>query len=325
MGTFVGRRAHHHRSPLRIAVLVVAALQLLVAGPAMAADPPADVVLDGSLTVRFVAEGDGSPLAGADVIVEASRPAVDPVAFQTLSGTTDADGLAAFSGVARAADGADPVTLAVSATLTRANDCGGSETFDAATTVEGGPTLTVELSASGSSSCVAFPLLGTVVDAEGEPFAVADAAATITYPGAEPETVAVDIADDGSFAILLHGWAGEGSTEVALLVLGEPRQVPGDDGCMDVVADVADVSWTIDVPQAPDPTLVIASPTVVGSVCDGGTGTPAPAPTLPPTDTLAAADSGSATARPAIGGLLVVAVLLGLAVVGSRRLSRRGN
>jgi hypothetical protein len=335
MGTFVGRRARHPRSPLLVASVVVAALQLALVGPVLAADPPADVVLDGVVTVTFVAEGsDPVPLADATVSLEASRPTIEPVPFQTLTATTDADGRAEFSGVARGAEGADPVSLAVTATLTRANDCGGSETFDGATTVDAAAEVTVELVGSAASSCVAFPIIGLVIGADGEPFAVAEAAATITYPDSEAQTVAVDVAADGSFAILLRGWAGGGSTEVQLLVLGETRQVPGDDGCTDVVADIADVAWTLDAPQAPDPSLVLASPTVVGSVCDGGLGTPAPeapapqapAPvvTLPPTDALPGDPAASATRDPA-GATLLVLGILALAAAGGWRLSRRGS
>jgi hypothetical protein len=310
-------------------MLVVVALPLALAGPALAADPPPDVVLDGTVTVRFVAEDpDAPPLGDATVTVEASRPGVDPEAFQTLTGTTDAGGTVAITGVARPADGAASVALAISATLTRANDCGGSETFDGATTVEAAVDVTVELVGSAASSCVAFPVMGLVVGADGEPFPVAEAAATISYPGADPERIGVEVADDGSFAILVRGWAGTGSTDVELIVLGRTRQVPGDDGCTDVVADVADVTWTLDVPQAPDPSLVLASPTVVGSVCDTG-GTPAaPAPTvtvtLPPTDGLPT-PGAEAAATPNPGAILALVAVLAGALAGAWRLSRRGS
>ena len=132
MGTSVVRSARHRRPSWFVALVASMTLGLLLAGPALAADPPADVVLDGVVTIRFVDGVDGSPLAGAAVTIEASRPEIDIEPFQTRSGETAADGSVAIDGVARAADGAAPVTLAISASLARDNDCGGVETIDAA-------------------------------------------------------------------------------------------------------------------------------------------------------------------------------------------------
>ena len=318
------------RSSWSVAVATATFLGLVLAGPALAADPPADVVLDGVVTVRFVDGIDGTtPLADATVIVEAARPDVDPMPFQTLSGQTDGDGTAVLDGVARAADGAGPVTLTISASLSRDNDCGGIETIDGATTVEAAATVSVELPGGASSSCAAFPILGLVLDGDDEPFPVDDAAATISYPGAQPETVDVEVGEDGSFGIVLRAWSGEGTTDVHLTVLGAAREVPGTGDCVDTVAHVADVTWTLEAPVAPEPTVVTAQPVVLGSVCTG-TGTPAPAAptiTLPPTD--AAGPGARATGR--VSGAVVilalvgfVAVLAGL-VVPTRRISRRGS
>ena len=331
MGTSVVRSARHRRPSWFVALVASMTLGLLLAGPALAADPPADVVLDGVVTIRFVDGVDGSPLAGAAVTIEASRPEIDIEPFQTRSGETAADGSVAIDGVARAADGAAPVTLAISASLARDNDCGGVETIDAATTVEAAESVAIDLVGDASSSCAAFPVFGMVLDANDEPFAVDDAAATITYPATDPETVDVEVASDGSFAIILRAWSGEGSTDVHLTVLGTPREAESANGCTDTVAEVADLSWTLDEPVAPEPMIVTADAVVLGSVCTG-TGTPgAPAPrvTLPPTDVIAAAgpSAGDEAGAPAALGSLAMVGLVALlaALVGPRRISRRGS
>ena len=307
------------------------AIGLVLAGPALAADPPADVVLDGVVTVTFVDGSDGTtPLADATVVVEAARPDVDPMPFQTLTGHTDADGTAVIGGVARAADGAPSVSLTISASLARDNDCGGTETVDGSTTVDATASVTVQLAGDASSSCAAFPVLGLVLDGDGQPFPVEDAAATITYPGAAPETVDVEVAEDGTFGIVLRAWSGEGSTEVHLSVVGAAQELPGADDCVDTVAQLADVTWTLEAPVAPEPSIVTARPVVLGSVC-AGAGTPAPAAptvTLPPTDTAPSAGASSHGGPPA--ALLVVALLGSLALllglVGpTRGVSRRGS
>ena len=61
------------RSSWSVAVLAALLLGLVAAGPVLAADPPADVVLDGVVTVRFVDGIDGTPLTDATVIVEAGE------------------------------------------------------------------------------------------------------------------------------------------------------------------------------------------------------------------------------------------------------------
>ena len=81
---------------------------ILGAGPAAAADPPADVVLDAVVTVHQ-ADPDEGPIAGATVTVTAYRDPASPI--QTVTATTNASGDATLDALARAADGAPAVLL----------------------------------------------------------------------------------------------------------------------------------------------------------------------------------------------------------------------
>lgn len=87
-------------------------------GSALAADPPAappaDVLLDGVVTVRHVDELDG-PLAGSTITVSSYRDPALPI--QVVTATTDDTGLAVLEGIARPADGAPGVHLDVRSDL----------------------------------------------------------------------------------------------------------------------------------------------------------------------------------------------------------------
>ena len=72
--------------------------------PVLAAEPPADVVFDGIVTVTFADPNvdDGAGLAGAEITLDALRPDLgEDATIQTLSGTTGTDGTVVFEGVAR--------------------------------------------------------------------------------------------------------------------------------------------------------------------------------------------------------------------------------
>lgn len=86
----------------------------LVAAPVLAADPPADLVLDGVMTVHHV-DGEDGPISGATITVSSYRDPNTPI--QVLSATTDASGDASIAGVARPAEGAEPVLLDVRSDL----------------------------------------------------------------------------------------------------------------------------------------------------------------------------------------------------------------
>ena len=93
-----------------IAALLAALLATTLALPVLAADPPADVVLDGTVTVTFIDPEDDGPIADAHITLVARRPDLgEDSIIQTLTGQTDADGKAVLTSVARPDDGAPPV------------------------------------------------------------------------------------------------------------------------------------------------------------------------------------------------------------------------
>jgi hypothetical protein len=87
-------------------------------GTALAVDPPAappaDVLLDGVVTVHHVDSVDG-PVAGATITVSSYRDPALPI--QVLTATTDDAGLAVVEGIARPMDGAPAVHLDVRSDL----------------------------------------------------------------------------------------------------------------------------------------------------------------------------------------------------------------
>ena len=223
--------------------------------------------------------------------------------IQTLDGTTDASGQAVFDGVARPADGAPPVELAVTTSVSRvtvtgdgclqADDLQGSATADAATEVE----MAVGVgSASSSIDCSPLVVTGSVLDPDGEPFVVATATASLTTPDGEQD-VSVSVADDGSFRIEVPRWDPAVDATLELTAASAPtKTVDTGDGCGDTYALVATHTWTLADPvTVPDPVTLDAKETVVGEVCRA-TATPRPTttahpttpgtgdPTLPPTD-----------------------------------------
>ena len=325
-----------YRATRLLAILVVAMAMLATAGPAFGAEPPADVVFDGTVTVAFTDQGAGA-LPDADVTLVARRPdlGADDV-IQELAGTTNADGIAVFSSVARPADGAPAVTLDAQAHLERPNECGGgSVVYDGAQSAAAALEVTIQIEVDGTtSSCFAVPISGTVVDADGEPFAVATAFATVTEPDGTVEEPEVSVGPDGAFAFMVSGWS-EGTLDVELTVTSEPMTV--DDprtGCKQLVELVATATWELPGPtQAPPDRSLVAEPVVLSEAC-GSQGTPAPpAPTitLPPTDAVPSASQGAASTWTPGGvvatalALVIAAIVAGLATVSANGISRREN
>jgi hypothetical protein len=101
------------RRPVAVAAIWLIAA-VLGTGVALAADTPADVVLDATVVVRHVDAFDG-PIAGATITVVSYRDPAAPI--QTLTAATDADGVATLTSIARPADGAAPVLLDVRSDL----------------------------------------------------------------------------------------------------------------------------------------------------------------------------------------------------------------
>ncbi len=323
---------HRTTRPI-VSLLAALAVVSLAAGPALAAEPPTDIAFDGAVTVTFTDPHDG-PLPEADIALVASRPdlAADAV-IQELGGQTGADGRIVFTGVARPADGASPIVLDVTAVLERPNDCGGSVRFVGSATAPAALEVTIPVGSEGStSSCLAFPVSGTVLDQRGNAFPVASVVATVTYPGGEIETPTVNVEPDGAFAFKVHGWPGDGDASAELPETGASRTVVDPaSGCRQLVALTADAEWALTPStQGPSPRDLVARPVVLSEAC-GSQGTPAPggaAVTLPPTDTLAAGAGLEPTpAAPADSALPVLAILCAACAlaVSATHLSRRGS
>ncbi|HET9457048.1 MAG TPA: hypothetical protein VFO78_06885 [Candidatus Limnocylindrales bacterium] len=103
-----------YRRPVAVAAVMFVVGLLLAPAAALAADPPADVVLDAVVVVRHVDALDG-PIAGATITVTSYR--VQDAPIQVASATTDDEGAATLAGIARPAEGAGPVLLDVRSDL----------------------------------------------------------------------------------------------------------------------------------------------------------------------------------------------------------------
>jgi hypothetical protein len=315
--------------------------------PVLAAEPPADVVLDGIVTVTFADPNvdDGAGLAGAEITLDALRPDLgEDATIQTLSGTTGTDGTVVFEGVARPDDGAPAVELQATAhlerTVTQPDGCTEAQTYDGTAAAKGALVAAIEIgvmSASSSISCESIPVTGTVVGPDGQPFEVADASVRIAQGGHATEA-GIEVAADGGFAIVVDGWdASTGTTTVDLTVTSPPtREVPGDAGCTDTYALIASQHWELTDPStAPDPVTVTATEEVVGQVCQA-TGTPTPTVdtdgpsatahvTLPPTDTLVTPPSRRTSDLGLLAVLIGTAATMLVALGSAVRVSRRGS
>ena len=246
-----------YRTRRPIAIVLAGYALLLSAVPAMAAEPPADVVFDGTVTVTFTDPADGGAgLAGATVELVALRPDLgDNEIVQELAGPTDAAGQVVFTGVARAEDGAPPVSLEASAHLDRENSCGGTERLSGNATAAGGLEVTIAVEVEGiTSGCTTLPVRGTVLDQDGDPFAVESAAATVTFPDGTVVEPRVTVDPDGAFQFSVRGWAGgePATAELSVSSATTTRQDPDDPGCEQLVALVAADTWALPSPtEAP--------------------------------------------------------------------------
>ena len=320
-----------YRTRRPIGIVLAGFALLLSATSAMAAEPPADVVFDGTVTVIFTDLHAGA-LPGADVTLVARRPDLgEDDGIQELAGTTDADGVAIFSGVARPDDGAPPVTLDARAHLERPNECGGGTVvFDGTASAPAALEVTIPIETDQAlSACFAVPVRGTVLDADGEPFPVATAIATVTAPNGSIDEPEVTVEGNGAFGFMVDGWL-EGTLLVELTVTGEPMTV--DDpktGCKQLVELVATATWELPGPtRAPEPRALVAEPVVLSEAC-GSQGTPeppaAPRITLPPTDTPIARDDPQAAQGLAAGLFILLLISLAATIAAERRVSRRGS
>ena len=145
---------------------------ILGAGPAAAADPPADVVLDAVVTVHQ-ADPDEGPIAGATVTLTAYRDPASPI--QTVTATTNASGDATLGGVARAADGAPAVLVDIRSDRTSSlvDPSGCTETSSWSSEKDGmaaGPATDIVLDPAAKSISIDCPKpRGEVQAATGRP------------------------------------------------------------------------------------------------------------------------------------------------------------
>ena len=160
------------RNTAALAVGVALLASILGAGPAAAADPPADTVLDAIVTVHQ-ADPDEGPIAGATVTLTAYR---DPAApMQIVTATTNASGDATLSGVARATDGAPAVVLDVrsdkTSSLVDPNGCTETASWSSEKTgVAAGPVTDIVLDPAAKSISLDCPApRGEVQAATGRP------------------------------------------------------------------------------------------------------------------------------------------------------------
>jgi len=236
-----------------------------------------------------------------------------------------------FTGVARPDDGAPPVTLDVRAHLERPNECGGgTAVFDGSASAPAALEVTIPIEfVSAGSSCFAVPVRGTVLDADGEPFAVATAIATVAEPDGSIEEPEITVGPDGAFDLMVNGWL-EGTLIVELTVRSEPMTIDDPEtGCKQLVELVATATWELAGPtRAPEPRALVAEPVVLSEAC-GSQGTPeppaAPAITLPPTDTFSTPNVSQAGRGLAAGLFLLLVISLSATIAAERRVSRRGS
>ena len=145
---------------------------MLGAGPAAAADPPADVVLDAVANVNQ-ADTDEGPIAGATITITVYRDQASPI--QIVTATTNASGDATLRGIARPADGASPVLLDVRSDRTRsfvdANGCTETSSWSSETAgLAAAPTMDIVLDPAAKSIAIDCPEpTAEVASATGRP------------------------------------------------------------------------------------------------------------------------------------------------------------
>jgi len=350
---------HMPRATRSIVSLVAGAALLFAAVPPVAAEPPADILFDGVVTVIFDdPEIDPDGIEGADVTLAVVDLAAPDVVLQEEHGTTDSSGIASFTEVARPTDPA--VELLLRATVVRdrsfldSDGCTVNEHLegfaDAAADLEVVIDVGVydEIERACPPPPESFILEGTAVDPDGAPLVIVIGEAILDGSDGR-QALAIETSNEGAFRVTVPGATGpdvERTLKVRLFgpesrtVVDEPEP-----GCITTYAFVGQATWTLIGDERPEPTAIIAAEEMVGAVCgvvqpprppvapnptprppvapDPTEPPAAPDTTLPPSDAedLPATDSGGS---PAAAFLLLLAVGLS-AAVAARRFSRRGS
>ncbi|MBA2756655.1 MAG: hypothetical protein H0U37_04350 [Chloroflexi bacterium] len=306
----------HQKIRVVTALAMGAVLALAGVGPVLAVDPPAGVLFDGTVTVSFVDSSDGGvgPLAGATVTMQAVRtgPAdggvIQDDLIQELKGTTDAQGKLVLTEVARP-DGADapPFQLQVIASLERTvegeNGCVNSFSYFGSGDAPAAADVTIELlvGATSSEECPSLSIAGRALDADGQPFPVVSAEASITDANGDVSSSPFPVDQGGRFEVPLPSWSDiSARIDVSVTIIGPKIETTTDaEGCVVTTSIVARGAWQLSDPEPPAPVTLTAKPEITPTVC-GTTGTPEPVEkaggpkspgaedgprvTLPPTD-----------------------------------------
>lgn len=342
------------RAVRRLSTLLAAILIALVATTAVAAaEPPAGVVFDASVTVVVqspAAEG-GTALEGAEVtVVSYVSDFPEEQLQEPVTGTTGADGAVTLSGLARPDDGGPEVHLAVEvqhdSSRTDAQNCviGEGRLGSVADIVSppDGPIIVEAPVRTGSIMCPPKSVLeGTIVDGDGNPIEVDFAQASILVPPAGgAQSFPLEVSATGRFSIELPAWGTmEQPAEVSVSVMSAPtRTEPFGDDCLRTFVESGAVA--LDLALADGESIpfveIVTEEIVLGERC-GVRGTPAPGnggsgggnaplptaapalPTLPPTDAgTGAVENGGSSVVPAALVVLAIGVIL-LAMTPRRR------
>lgn len=305
-----------------VAVLGLAA----VAPTTWAADPPPGVVFDADVKVTVHAADSSVPIAGATVRLVAAVTDFPEDELQSLIGTTDAAGMVAFTSVARAKDGAPPVHLAAMAHRESSSiDAAGCRTamswdgFVSDVVSTDGLAIVIATTPASSIACPPRPVLrGIVHDRAGHPIRVRLARASIVLPSGGRRALAIRVAANGSFKLVLPAWQPtDGAAVVTVRIVGRAaRQVALANGCVRDLGQVGRVIARVPLADGDMPRLeVVTRESVLGERC-GIVGTPQRATggigagrTLPPTDV-------APIERPSDRAPTVPWAVLALAVVG---------
>lgn len=330
-------RARRRSGAVAVALLALAAL----VPTTRAADPPPGVLFDAKVTVTAYAAGTTVPIAGATVRLVAAVTDFPEDELQSLTGTTDAAGMVAFTGVARAEEGAPPVHLAAMAhresSSVDAEGCTTAMSWDGLVSdVVSSDGLAIAIAATPTSSIACSPrpvLRGIVHDRFGRPIRVRLAHASIVLPSGARRALAIHVAANGSFKLVLPAWAPAGGTaRVTVRILGRvSRHVALANGCVRDLGQVGRTTTQVTPGDGDLPRLeVVTRESVLGERCGivgtprpatGGTGGIAGGHTLPPTDF--ASREPRTDHAPTVSWAVLALALVGATAASARRFGTR--
>ena len=332
-----------HRTIRPLATLTAGFMLLLAAvGPAWAAEPPSDIAFDGVVNVLFhdPEYDDGKGIEGAYVSMLAVDLGADMV-LEEYDGTTDASGVATFTGVVHAIDPDLEFSLQANASRSRsfvdADGCTVTEVLAGSASAPAGLEVTRDIEIQtqetrricpGATPPPLVVVEGNALHPNGEALPILHADAELQ--SADGVTVLpVETGDNGAFRIEVPG-PDDVTVEryLNVSILGpETRTVEDEEGCLITWNLVARGSWTLAGTTGPEPRSLVAAEEPWSGVCGEATATPAvlePGLTLPPTDTSGNGLVGSLGGF-AAGLLLLSAITLAATIAARRRVSRRGS